>query len=98
MRRRLALVALAAGTAVPLAACGGSVGNDRGDAARSIERDIAYDLRQQSGDPDIDVDCPRFPVRRGQEFECYAVDGYGDEYLVVGYVEDDRGSVVWEVQ
>ena len=96
MRIRTALAALAAGVAT--VACGETVTRSSASDERRMEREIAADLQDQSGDPYVEVDCPRFRMRRGEEFQCLAVDGYGDRYAVYTYIEDDDGSYVWEVQ
>ncbi len=95
MRARVALAAVALAAAPALAACGGSAGSDAGSDVRRIEREIQFDLQEQSGDPGIEVECPRSAARSSQ-FECYAVDSYGDEYTVLAEV-DRRGDVLWEV-
>jgi hypothetical protein len=82
---------------VALTACAPAVQRSSAGDVRRVEEEIAEDLQYQSGDPYVDVSCERFRMRRGDEFECQAVDGYGDRYDLIGYVEDDDGSYSWEV-
>lgn len=92
MRRRLVTVLALAGAV----AAGCSPGPSADSSA--IERDLELDLQEASGDRRVQVRCPTFRVRRGEQFRCEAMDRYGDTYLVYGIIEDDSGGFRYEVQ
>ncbi|MCK9925851.1 DUF4333 domain-containing protein [Frankia sp. Mgl5] len=59
-----------------------------------VQRDIAEEIRRQSG-VSVTVSCPKDPpLSAGSTFRCVA-EGEGDRIFVVVTMEDDSGSYTW---
>ena len=91
MHLRRSLLAVAAGTALLLAACGSSL------SQTDVQDKIQQGLTEQLGG-EYTVTCPSdIPVQSGATFTCDVTSAGGGTAKVAVTQNDDQGNLFWEI-